>query len=75
VNILSHPELGPSDVRVVPGKGGQSATIMVGPLLFVTVTQADAQATRSTPQKLAATWADNFRKGYAAAKPRPLPPS
>jgi hypothetical protein len=74
VEILSHPELGPKDVRVVPGKGGHSATITVGPLLFVTVTEADARATRSTPEKLAATWTENFRKGYEAAQPKPIRP-
>jgi hypothetical protein len=74
VEILSRPDLGPKDVRVTPGKGGRSATITVGPLLFVTVTEADARATRSTPEKLAATWAANFRKGYEAAQPKPIRP-
>src|SRR5262245_48994362 len=46
VQVLSRPELGPRDVRVVPGPGGKSAAIYVGPLLLVTVTQADAQASR-----------------------------
>jgi hypothetical protein len=75
VDILSHPELRPKDVHVVPGKGGHSATVMVGPLLFVTVTEADAQATQSTPEKLAMTWAENFRQAYAAARPKPIRPT
>lgn len=75
VEILSHPELRPKDVHVVPGKGGHSATVMVGPLLFVTVTEADAQATQSTPEKLAMTWAENFRQAYAAARPKPIRPT
>jgi hypothetical protein len=75
VDILSHPELQPKDVHEVPGKGGHSATVMVGPLLLVTVTQADAQATQSTPEKLAMTWAENFRQAYAAARPKPIRPT
>ena len=75
IEILSHAELGPRDVRVVPGPGGQSATIQVGPMLFVTATDADARANQSTPEQLANTWAENFRRGFAAAKPRPLPAS
>jgi hypothetical protein len=73
VEILSHEELNPSDVRVVIGPGGHSATVQVGPLLFVTATEADARANQSTPEELANTWAQNLRRGFAAAKPRPTP--
>ena len=71
VEILSRPDLTPDAVRVTPGKGGRSATITVGPILLVTVTEADAQANRSTPMKLATTWAESFRRGYAEARPEP----
>lgn len=73
IEILSHPELRPDDVHVVPGPGGHSAIVMVGPRLFVTATEADARANQSTPEQLAQTWADNFRRAFAAAQPRPHP--
>jgi hypothetical protein len=71
VEILSHAELTPSDVRVVVGPGGRSAMVQVGSMLFVTATEADARANQSTPEELANTWANNLRRGFAAAKPRP----
>jgi hypothetical protein len=74
VQVLSREELRPEHVRVVPGRGGRSATITVGPVLFVTVTEADAAASRSTPVKLAEVWAENFRKGFAASRPKPIRP-
>jgi hypothetical protein len=74
IEILSRPELGPHSVRVETGRGGATATIRVGPLLLVTATMADARANTSTPVQLANTWAQNFRRGYAQAKPRPIPP-
>jgi hypothetical protein len=74
VQVLSREELRPGHVRVVPGPGGKSASIYVGSLLLVTVTQADAEASRSTPVTLAGVWANNFRRGFAAARPRPIPP-
>jgi hypothetical protein len=73
VEILSRPDLGPEQVRVVIGKGGHWAKVMAGPVLLVTATEADARANQSTPAKLAAVWAENFRRGFAAAKPRPIP--
>jgi hypothetical protein len=73
VEILSHTNLGPGHVRVVRGKGGHSARVMVGRMLLITATEADAQANRSTPEQLARTWAANFRRAFAAAKPRPTP--
>src|SRR5215213_5282603 len=47
VQVLSRADLGPESVRVVPGRGGKSAVIQIGPLTLVTVTLADAQASLS----------------------------
>jgi len=71
--VLSRSDLGPGHVRVVRGKGGRDARVMVGQMLLITATEADAEANRSTPEKLARTWAANFRRALAAAKPRPAP--
>lgn len=73
VEILSHEELGSGHVRVERGKGGRTARVMVGRMLLITATGADAQANRSTPEKLARAWAANFRRALAAGKPRPSP--
>jgi hypothetical protein len=69
VEILSRPDLRPEDVRLVTNEGGRSVTIWVGDLPLVTATEADARANASTPEQLAAIWAENFRRGYAEARP------
>jgi hypothetical protein len=69
VEILSRPDLRPEDVRLVTNHSGRSVAIWVGDLLLVTVTEADARANDSTPEQLAAIWAENIRRGYAQARP------
>ena len=69
VEILSRPDLSPEDVRLVTNEGGRSVAIRVGDLLLVTATEADARANDSTPEQLASIWAENFRRGYAEARP------
>lgn len=65
-----------SKVRVE--KKGQDAVIFAGDAVLITVTQCDAKANKTTPQKLATAWVQRLREIYPDVVPKkpllaPLP--
>jgi len=62
-------ELGRSGAKFTVGKSGRDAIIYADGSLFITVTPADAKANGTTPERLAAIWAQRLRTILPKASP------
>lgn len=67
--MVRRADLQPRDVAVEVGPDERTATVWAGRLLFVTATEADAQANDTqTPERLARQWAKRLRNAFERAR-------
>lgn len=69
--IMRDQDVKPADVKAVQKR--DTALVMAGRHLFVTVTPGDAEANKTTPIRLAEIWASNLRIAMPLARPQPTP--
>jgi hypothetical protein len=72
VKFLSDPDLQSKDI--ITSASGRDHAIKIKQDLLVTVTQQDARANKTTPQKLAESWVAHLRKVLPKLKVQPLVP-
>jgi hypothetical protein len=68
--ILNNPKFKASDIQVKP-LGNYGAKIVASNQLIVPIGAKEAEANKSTPMKLAETWAANLRKVMPKLNARP----
>jgi hypothetical protein len=68
--ILNNPKFKGSDIQVKP-LGNYGAKIVANNQLIVPIGMKEAEANKSTPMKLAETWAANLRKVMPKLNARP----